>query len=100
MSLSTDSRPSISTDAEPWGERALCFRPDSDPDMWWSDDRTTQGVARHMCLTHCPVLDQCSRFYRVGGGETAAGITYKVNGKPMSLQPKLPRVCIRCYVVN
>lgn len=41
-----------------WMERAECRRHDAE--LW--HDRTSRPVARHICLSHCPVLLQCRTF--------------------------------------
>jgi hypothetical protein len=99
MNLSTVKSPSIWSDKQEgrdWRSRALCSQPDSDPELWWDPDRLGQSMARHMCLTHCPVRQQCLTFYVVSGGETAGGITYKQNGQPVKVQPRVAPRCWRC----
>lgn len=47
-------------------QRAACRRPDMEPN-WWTDTHETMshddcrhGLARHVCLAHCPVLAECA----------------------------------------
>jgi hypothetical protein len=39
-----------------WQRDAICR---DNPELFWATTALQQGLARHMCLTHCPVLDQC-----------------------------------------
>ncbi len=94
MSLLTDRKPLRSDHA--WERDAFCFKPEVDPDLWWSSDRKTQGEVRHICLTHCPVQAQCALMYRPCGGETAAGVSYSLRGKPLRPQPRLVSSCVFC----
>jgi len=42
-----------------WWDAARCHQPDMDPDLWSSELRADIATARHICLTHCPVTQQC-----------------------------------------
>lgn len=47
---------------EPWMEHAECAR--VDPDLWYPDkgDGKSYRAAREICLTKCPVLEECGKY--------------------------------------
>lgn len=88
-----------------WEENAICSTSLVDQDLWTSSSRNSQGEARHICLSHCPVLDECRRYYSPGSGQTAAGVTYRQGGrrdtpKPMDSQPPLAARCSLCGILS
>lgn len=98
MSLLTANRPLISTlNGEPEGWRRNTPCGFLDPDLWWSTNVTEQGLARHVCLNHCPVLAACQAWYHPSsGGETAGGYTYRFGGKLKKVQPRVASSCTLC----
>lgn len=42
-----------------WRRRGKCSDTDVDPDMWFAAELETRRFAQHLCLHHCPVLDEC-----------------------------------------
>lgn len=52
---------------EPWMEDAACAR--VDPALWFPDkgDGRSYRVARDICLTKCPVLEQCATYALANG---------------------------------
>lgn len=40
-----------------WMRHAVCRQPDVHPD-WWGEPHA-QGLARHICMRHCPVRIHC-----------------------------------------
>jgi hypothetical protein len=88
-----------------WEENAACSHPVVDPDLWSSPLRAEQAEAIHICLTHCPVLAECSRFFRPGRGTTSSGVTYRQMGREnspraMSPQPIPPDTCDLCDALS
>lgn len=53
-----------------WTARAACG-PDSgqQPDLWFSTRREDRKRARHICMTRCPVIEQC----RAAGADMPVG---------------------------
>lgn len=67
---------------------ASCREEKSNP-SWWTDDHRHKGhfnceheLARHICLTHCPVLDLCSKdMLRPGTDWTGMVVAGQVRDK-------------------
>lgn len=61
-----------------WQKHAACANPDYDPEWWFLPPCTAGGhTAINICITECPVRDQCERYRQtvdtqITGG--AAGI--------------------------
>lgn len=61
-------------------QAAACRKEASEPG-WWTDDHMFKGhgsckheLARHICLTHCPVLTQCRQDMVLAGGSDWNGM--------------------------
>jgi hypothetical protein len=82
-----------------WQRDAACR---TDPDLFWATDSRQQGLARHMCLAHCPVFDQCRAWAPDANlaESVTAGIAWakdRTNGKSRpSLRQPVPVRCTSC----
>lgn len=82
---------------EHWSRRAFCA---TDPEAWHvRSNNSARGAriatARHGCLRHCPVLEQCRRNPVEVRGGVLAGTYYNDDGKVSDWQPSTPS-CVVC----
>jgi hypothetical protein len=91
-----DSQP---VDDELWARRGLC----RDGDLWFARDAETRGLARHICLRHCPVLEQCmARMERrakrgvTPNSTVEAGVSWNQQSRVSSSQPIARKCDLHC----
>lgn len=81
-----------------WEADAECAK--HDPDLW----HTTTGwiawpqiaEARHICLTHCPVREQCHRDIGPMRGAVVGGVFYNSHHGAASETQPMARTCRVC----
>jgi hypothetical protein len=89
--LDTDRR-------EHWSQWAECR---TSPELWFAETAGARAAALHVCLEHCPVLEQCRR----DAAEAAArrehrslvvgGVSYNHAGRDADALPAA--ACARCH---
>jgi hypothetical protein len=79
-----------------WRIHGACGR--EDPEMFFSEARTSRSIALHVCLTHCPVLEQCATFAAQNPPWSAVqgGVAYGKYGQPLGWEPRAAPTCRRC----
>lgn len=72
-----------------------------DPDIWWTD--RDAGLARHLCLSHCPALAECRRtaLTWVAPLSVAAGVQWVADRRadpPVRIKAEqvMPTSCDAC----
>lgn len=69
------------------------------PDMWFATDRTLLGTAVHMCLHHCPRLEECESTEDRPVDGVLAGVLYTNDREVDKKQPAEVR-CGGCISVD
>lgn len=99
------SRSAYGLDSAPlvngWQEDAACR---VDAELWFAPDAATRAVARHICVRHCPVAEECFAAtmaeVRRGVrpvGEVRAGAIWNDGGRLMpKMRQSIARRCYRC----
>jgi hypothetical protein len=79
-----------------WERQAMCA---VDPDLFHSNVRIAAwgkvAEARHICLRHCPVREQCARAIGPMRGAVVGGVYYNADGEQSAYQPLATR-CRLC----
>lgn len=91
--------PTTAEQPGPWINQGTCRAPDVDPD-WWSEAQH-QGLARHICRSHCPVRAECAQWARTTSwhGNVVGGELRHKGGTPSTWQPVITRAgCPRCGI--
>lgn len=88
-----------------WRELAACkATPElhtADLHPGWHAPTRPQAQARHICLQHCPVVDQCSReAQRIRPYEIVWGALVWSHYRPASVQPPDPGCGVWCLAVS
>lgn len=77
----------------PWELLAECGK--HDPDLWHAREGGLNvqqiGEARHICLHHCPVREQCARDIGPMRGAIVGGVFYNQYSEQSSCQPLAER---------
>lgn len=85
---------------EHWDHYATCAkRGVVNPDLWHGSVNRTPwtsiALARHICLRHCPVREECRRHTPTLPNAVVAGTYYNQRGERSGTQPYAPR-CQLC----
>ena len=83
-----------------WRRRGTCASPDQQPDMWFAPDVETRRLACHICLNHCPVLNEChedAKNYPYKGVVAGGIIWSEANGRPVTRGRGPGQLCTICH---
>lgn len=76
----------------------------ADPEIWWTDREA--GLARHLCLSHCPALAECRRTVRMWAAplSVAAGVQWVADKRadpPVRIKGEQvrPTSCAACHLI-
>ena len=81
-----------------WRRRGLCSDFTVDPDMWFAQEPPTRRMAQHLCLVHCPVLNQCRKEMEKFShrGVVVAGVIWSEREDVPIRESKQPVSCYMC----
>lgn len=81
-----------------WRPHGACGQEDEDPDLFFSEAGSSRSEALHVCLCHCPVLEQChadaEEHPPVSGVQ--GGVAYGRYRIPLGWETRIVPTCRRC----
>lgn len=87
----------LSTPVDEWWLQAQCRK--EDPDLFFRDGNEARAEALHICLNHCPVLEQCRREARANPpvGAVQGGEVYTITRVRYGYETRTAPTCRHCW---